>query len=89
MQEDFIRKHLDMGGVAVVDSETHALIRFEYDNPIYQYYKAQFIKRTILMADLIGAMNDLMIFRASPLTSTPEKIEQIDIRIYPPDPLKE
>lgn len=80
MQQDFIRKHIDAGGSMVVDDDGN-LVRFEYDNPIFQYYRHNHY-RTVLLLDMLSMMADWF-DEASEASMNAPRDKKIEARIYP------
>jgi len=80
IHNEWLKKHLDNGASIVVDEKTNAIIRVEYDNPIYSFYKTQYTEKKMLM-DLLCNLNKNYLGNLE-ITSQPPKIEEVNVRIY-------
>lgn len=83
LQQEWIEKHIKAGGVVVVDEKTNAVIRVEYDNPIYQFYKQQYEEKIVLLEALDFALADLEgLAMNGEIPSYPPEIQKIKARVY-------
>ena len=82
IQEEWLQKHIKLGGTVVVEEKTNAVIRIEYDNPIYHYYKHQYDEQKILLSALGFAVDDLSLSVSGEIPEVPPEVKTIKARIY-------
>lgn len=81
-QRDWLDKHLKAGATMVVDETTNAVIRMEYDNPIYHYYKRNYEERKVLLAELGLVVKELGWLSNGKTPDMPPEIKTALARIY-------
>lgn len=81
IQRKWIEEQMNRGGIMVVDEQTNAVIRFEFENPIYRYYKDQFETREILLASL-GFIADELSIMSGDIPDIPPEMKTIRARVY-------
>lgn len=86
IHNDWLKKHLENGGTIVVDEKTNAIIRVEYDNPIYSFYKSNYEEKKMLLNLLQNLSNSFL--GDIEITSQPPKDEIVKVRLYKSNPIE-
>ncbi len=82
MQRDWLDKHIKAGAAIVVDGNTNAVIRAEYDNPIYHFYKQKYKEQIVLLSALGFIADEMTSMASGEIPDTPPELATLKARVY-------